>query len=280
MRVTELYEHYEADRLNPKGASIRTAQNYETALNCFLEYTGNRHVEEIDHKLINSWTVWIRDNCTNVTAHTYVTRFKALMRYAKLIGESSIDLDLIVVPNIPSKIPNYILPEEINALLPFCKDRREKAILTLLSSTGLRAAELLALNREDIQDEYFYVTGKGAKDRYVFVDSRARAHVGEYLKTRKDQNRALFISCRGMRLATSSLTYLLRNIGDRANRPVNAHALRHGFATDLMNNGANIHLIKELLGHSCIQITERYLHLTTSSKLAGYKQFHNRKPLT
>lgn len=277
MRLLDLYQDYTENVLEPKGTSKRTYQNYETMLSCYVDYAGNPFTEEIKHQDINQWATYVRERCSGQTAYTYVTRIRTLLYYAQKIGETEINFDLIITPKVPQKIPNFIEPSDVDYLLRFCNNYRDKAILSTLSATGLRAAELLALNRDDITEDQFYVTGKGAKDRYVFLDARSRHFLDKYLDTRKDDLEALFVSRKGNRLATSSLGYALRQIGDRANKPLNAHALRHGFATDLMNNGANIHLIKELLGHSNIEMTEKYLHLTTAKKLAGYKRYHNKK---
>lgn len=172
---------------------------------------------------------------------------------------------------------------------------RNRAMLELLFSTGMRISELINLNLEDlklneskkvIQDDRIFITGKGKKQRFVYLTERAKHYLERYLMTRDDEYKALFIPYRGSRLGTEnpyavrvSVNYLQYKIKQYRSRlginiPTSAHSLRHGFATYLSENGANPASIQRLLGHESLQTTSRYVHTSDRVAQKSHKEFH------
>lgn len=172
---------------------------------------------------------------------------------------------------------------------------RNRAMLELLFSTGMRISELINLDLEDlkldeskkvIQDDRIFITGKGKKQRFVYLTERAKHYLERYLMTRDDDYKALFIPYRGSRLGPDnaytvrvSVNYLQYKIKQYRSRlginiPTSAHSLRHGFATYLSENGANPASIQRLLGHESLQTTSRYVHTSDRVAQKSHKQFH------
>lgn len=172
---------------------------------------------------------------------------------------------------------------------------RNRAMLELLFSTGMRISELINLNREDLKldstgkklrDPKIYIVGKGKKQRFVYITPRATYHLENYLCIRKDEYPALFIPYRGLRIGTKdpyivrvSTNYLQSKIKEYRvklgiNVPTSAHSLRHGFATYLAEGGANPAAIQHLLGHESLQTTSKYVHSSDKFAEKSHREHH------
>lgn len=172
---------------------------------------------------------------------------------------------------------------------------RNRAMLELLFSTGMRISELISLNIQDlkldkdlkkIRDVRIFILGKGRKQRFVYMTDRAKAYLERYLASRKDEYPALFIPYRGLRAGTKdpyqvrvSTNYLQAKIKNYRlalgiNVPTSAHSFRHGFATYLAENGANPAAIQHLLGHESLQTTSRYVHASDKYAKKAHEEYH------
>jgi integrase/recombinase XerC len=191
-------------------------------------------------------------------------------------------------PKAPQRLPRFLSEPEIRMLLesPGNSDegRRDRAILEMLYATGLRASELTGLDVDsvDFDRRTVRVVGKGRKERIVPFGAHAARRVDDYLEVREGWLRgrtdALFLSPRGKRLSTDGLRKLLaRRLQDAAiNKRVTPHAIRHSFATHLLNAGADLRAIQELLGHASLGTTQRYTHVSTAQLKAIYDKSHPR----
>jgi len=170
---------------------------------------------------------------------------------------------------------------------------RNRAILELIFSTGMRISEVVNLNRDQLKldndrivDTRVYISGKGKKQRFVYLTERAIQHLEEYFKLRHDEYPAVFVPTKGTRKATEnpyivrlSQNYIQMKISDYRKRlgiivPTSAHSLRHGFATYIAENGASPAAIQKLLGHSSLQTTSRYVHESDKFAEKTHRQFH------
>ena len=196
----------------------------------------------------------------------------------------------IELPKIEPREIKVISWEELERLLSApkgnsLKELRDKAILEMLFSTGLRVSELINLKRKDInlKADEFTVRGKGSKIRIVFLSSVAKQVLAKYLKKRQDSEEHLFVSLpkknKVTPLTSRSIQRIVSYWARRAGivKPVTPHTLRHMFATDLLQNGADLRAIQELLGHSQITTTQVYTHLSNQALKEVYQAFHARR---
>ena len=190
-------------------------------------------------------------------------------------------------PKAPQNLQRFLSESEIQRLLESPADtelgRRDRAILELLYATGLRAAELTGLNTNniDLDQRTVQVLGKGGKERLVPFGSHATDAIRNYLEIRSswsNRSDALFLSPNGKRLSTDGLRKLLAEHLKNAaiNKPATPHAIRHSFATHLLNAGADLRTIQELLGHASLGTTQRYTHVSTAQLKAVYDKAHPR----
>lgn len=204
--------------------------------------------------------------------------------------------DLVATPKAEKRLPEVLSLDEVQALLdaPLEADRmapRDRAMLELLYATGLRAAELTGLDMGDVVGrEYVRVMGKGRKERVVPFGDRARLALDAYWPLRSELGRRrlrgapadggnpVFLNHRGGRLTPRSLARALdrRIQGLAILRKVHPHVLRHSFATHLLDRGADLRSIQELLGHASLSTTQRYTHVTTAHLVRVYNQAHPR----
>jgi len=220
----------------------------------------------------------------------------ALRNFFKYLVRRDIDIlspDKLDLPKSPERDINILDEKELERLLDApdintLKGVRDKAILETLFSTGLRVSELCNLNRDSINitTGEFPVRGKGNKIRIVFLSGRAKKYLKMWLDQRKDIEEALFVSLpknskslKYHRLTTRSVERLIKYYSTKAGIPkkVVPHTLRHCFATDLLQNGADLRSVQSLLGHSSITTTQIYTHITNKELKAIHKQYHGKQ---
>ena len=209
--------------------------------------------------------------------------------------------DQIELAKTPERTLDLISPDELSRLLNSpkgnsLKDLRDKAILELLFSTGLRVSELCSLTNDfDFKRDEISIRGKGGKVRVVFISDEAKTAVKKYLDARKDMNDALFVQTpthkvsgeptksvglekAGTPLTRRSIERIVKQHAIKAGitKKVTPHVIRHSFATDLLNNGADIRSVQVMLGHSNISTTQIYTHVTDKQLREIHKKFHNK----
>lgn len=198
--------------------------------------------------------------------------------------------DSLLTPKIPKKLPNFLYPEEMARLLKAPKSdplgRRDLAILEILYSSGIRVTELasLSLNELDLAEGEIRVFGKGSKERIVLFGSHAVSAVKDYLKTARPElladkkSAAVFIGRRGTRLTTRQIERLIKYYAKKAGivKKVTPHTLRHSFATHLLDGGADLRMVQELLGHVSLSTTQVYTHVTKERLKKVYESSHPR----
>lgn len=219
-----------------------------------------------------------------------ISGIRGFYRYLMLEGRiESNPAELLDSPKLTLHLPEVLSLDEINAMIqaiPREKEEalRNEAIIEVLYGSGMRVSELIGLRISHINfDEGFMlVEGKGSKERFVPVSPRALQLIGLWLEQRSMMNVApedadiLFLNRRGRRLTRVMIFYIVRDLAERAGirRKVSPHTLRHSFATHLLEGGANLRSIQELLGHESLTTTELYVHLDRRHLRATLEQFH------
>ncbi|HEY4504965.1 MAG TPA: tyrosine-type recombinase/integrase, partial [Candidatus Paceibacterota bacterium] len=254
-----------------KGRSLKTIENYDRYLSRFIEVSHVKLSEDIKEEDVRSFRLWLnRQNLAKNTQNYYVIAIRMFLKYLVSHGTQVLSPGRLELAKTEQRDLDLISSQELDRLMaaPLLRqgsagqvselELRDKAILELLFSTGLRVSELCALNTDDIdlsRDE-FSIRGKGGKVRVVFLSDSAKVHVKAYLAKRKDMGEALFSGSRvtsankeGTRLIPRSVQRLVKHYAIKAGitRKVSPHTLRHSFATDLLSNGADLRAVQALL---------------------------------
>lgn len=189
----------------------------------------------------------------------------------------------------PSRLPSYLTNREVETLIEAADGEefeglRDRLLFELLYSTGCRVGELCGLNAEELRSDRFLIRGKGGRQRYVFVGKSARRALEAYLPVRREklrakglsERKALILDARCDRLTPRGVYYLIQKYLRRTglNRKAGAHAFRHAFATEMLNEGADIRTVQEMLGHASLSTTQVYTHTGIERIRQVYRQAH------
>lgn len=290
-----------------KGRSVKTVENYDHYLNRFIENTKIKNVEDISPEILREFRLWLnrqpgarirstRDDGKTLkkkTQNYYLIALRAFLKYLAKRGIKSLSPEYIELAKVGERSLDLISATELQRLLDSPKGSeaqalRDRAILELLFSTGLRVSELCSLSRDiDIQGDELSIRGKGEKIRVVFLSDASKTAIKKYLDKRTDVEGPLFIRLSkkegskdgDFRLTPRSIQRILKQRAIEAgiSKKVTPHVIRHCFATDLLGNGADLRSVQMLLGHANINTTQIYTHITDSELKRIHKQFHGKK---
>lgn len=286
----QFLEYIEIER----GRAVKTVENYDHYLTRYFTHMGIKKTGDISEQNIREFRLWLnRQSGTNNgsmkrrTQNYYMIALRAFLKFLRKRDIAAISPEKIELAKLPERELDLITPTELVRLMkaaegPAESDLRNKAILELFFSTGLRVSELCALDCDlDLTQDSFSVRGKGEKVRVVFISPAAKNAVAAYLKARKDMAEALFVNARTdisipSRLTPRSVERIIKKLATKAGitKKMTPHVLRHVFATDLLNNGADIRSVQQLLGHASINTTQIYTHITDSHLREIHKKFH------
>ncbi len=286
---TEFLEHIEIE----KGRSVKTVENYAHYLERFLAFSKTKKPADITDEAVRKFRLWLNrqpalgGTLKNKTQNYYLIALRAFLKYLAKRDIESLPAERIELARVGERQLDLISEKELGRLLIApsgndLKSLRDKAILELLFSTGLRVSELCALPRDlDWSSPEISVRGKGGKVRLVFVSDAAREAVKKYLAARKDMEEHLFLSSKNQALNRRSVERIVKFYAIKAgiSKRVVPHSLRHLFATDLLRNGADLRSVQALLGHANIMTTQIYTHVTDKHLREIHQNFHakNRK---
>ncbi len=281
--------------LREQNASPHTIKAYTGDLEAFAAFVGDARWDEIDHVRIRGFLSQLYDHGLSKTS---VARALAAVRslFRWLAREGVVQQNpaaLVATPRLPKKLPRVPTIEEMNTVLdggmPDCAafPERDQLIFELLYGCGLRNSELTGINLGDIRasSEAILVRGKGRKERYVPFGDSARAALAAYLPVRQhmlaDAHKAtpaLLLNRRGGRLTPRSVGRIVKRIAVAKGLPpdVHPHTLRHAFGTHMLEEGADLRAIQEMLGHERLSTTQRYTQLSVKHMLRVYDDTHPR----
>jgi site-specific recombinase XerD len=292
----EFLEYVEIER----GRSLNTIENYNRYLTRFFSFSKITDPKDITEDVVRRYRLWLnreKDAHGNFlkkkTQNYYLIALRSFLKYLTKRGVKSLSPDAIELAKVEERHLDLITLAELERLLAApkldsTKGLRDKAMLELLFSTGLRVSELCSLEKDDLDfsRDDFSIRGKGGKIRVVFISTDARDALKKYLTKRADMSPALFVSIskQGDIDASSPLTSrsverivkhyaLAAGIGKK----VTPHVIRHSFATDLLQNGADLRAVQMMLGHANISTTQIYTHVTDKELLNVHKSFHGKR---
>lgn len=288
MRLSGAFDLYKNNYLLLKGLSRRVLENNDYVKNSIVSAIGDLDIEDLTIDDVAAWgrRLQYREvNGTKVvrkqnTIRNDLTRLKMVLKYMEQRGYKCIDYNLIPVPRREDTVRPWLTPEEVQAMIDNAYNIRNKFVISLLYSSGIRLSEFLSLNRGDIVNSRFTVLGKGGKTRVCFIDERTKYLMEEYLKTRTDNCEALVVSnMYKKRMTPTNVQLLVKNSAKRAGiqKTVSPHILRHSFATNFAQNNGGWRHLSSLLGHSSISTTMVYAHITDNDLENQYRMFHSLK---
>jgi len=301
-----------------KGRSRNTIENYGRYLDRFLNWAHIKDPKEITEDLIRNFRVYLNrfedeDGRTlkKITQNYYIIALRSFLKYLSKKDVKTLGAEKIEVGKVSKKEVEFLEAEEVERIIQAAdgdslKALRDRAILELLFSSGLRVSELTSLNRDrvDLKNKEFTVRGKGDKVRVVFVSDEAKEALQRYLDKRIDIDPALFVrdvkslekfenakrktqnaksasnnkeeKNDSLRLTPRSVQRIVKYYATKAGiiKDVHPHTLRHSFATDLLINGADIRSVQAMLGHSSITTTQIYTHVTNKQLKEVHQAFH------
>ena len=270
-----------------KNYSVHTLLNYRLDLEGFSEFLGYSPIEGIDYLTLRKYLAALKEK--NLAVRTVNRRLSSLRSFFKfLTREGYLKVNPIVILSSPKQekhLPIFLTEEEVTRLIEAAASKderglRDRAILETFYSTGIRIAELTGLSAEDIDfiGSIVKVMGKGKKERIVPIGEQALAAIRSYLAKRKKQAEALFLNKSGRRISARGIRNIVKKYITLASikQGVSPHTLRHSFATHLLNRGADLRSVQELLGHVNLSTTQIYTHLTTERLKSVYDKAHPR----
>src|ERR1700722_1176419 len=283
------------NHLRERNASPHTVKAYTGDLGNFTAYAGSRGWKSIDHIAIRGFLSQLYEKGLSKTS---VARSLAAVRslYGWLAQEGVVEQNpakLVATPKLPKKLPRVPTIEEMNSVLDGAMPEaaafpeRDRLMLELLYGCGIRNSELTGINIDDIRlsAQAILIRGKGKKERYVPFGESVKNALAPYLPVRQGtiaeahkSTPALLVNRRGGRLTTRSVGRIIKKIAmaKGLSADVHPHTLRHAFGTHLLEEGADLRAIQELLGHERLATTQRYTQLSMKQVLQVYDQTHPR----
>jgi len=302
----QFLEYIELDR----GNALRTVENYDHYISRYFDFGQIKNIDDISPGSIKDFRLWLNRQSSGNNRQTgrtvskktqnyYLIAIRVFLKYLSKKGIKAMSADQIDLAKIPERQIDLITAGELTRLLSApegydIKTLRDKAILELLFSTGLRVSELCSLSRDlDLTSDEFSIRGKGGKIRVVFLSDAAKNVLKKYLALRKDMEEALFVQVgkevrkksagavdgKTGALVRRSIERIVKHYAIKAgiSKKVTPHVIRHCFATDLLSNGADIRSVQIMLGHSNIATTQIYTHITDKQLRDVHKKFHSKR---
>lgn len=295
---TDFLEYLEIEQ----NRSQKTIANYDHYLTRLADYAGDIQIRDIDQELVRKWRLWLNrlgsntsDELQKITLNYHLIALRSFLKYCAKRNIEAMTADKIELSRTQRPQVTFLTDDELTRLFDqpdVATDAglRDRAILELLFSSGLRVSELVGLDREHInlKRREFMVRGKGQKDRPIFISLEATEWIQKYLDRRADTVRPLFIRYGGRktidrtgnfyRLTARSVQRLVAHYALAAGitKHVHPHTLRHSFATNLLMNGADLRSVQAMLGHSNIATTQIYTHVTDPHLKAVHEKFHHK----
>ena len=270
-----------------KNYSQHTILNYGLDLKDFKKFLGDSSLENVDYLLLRKYLAVLKER--NFKMRTVARRLSTLRSFFKfLTREGYLKTNPLISLSSPKQekhLPLFLTEDEVTRLIEAAipKDERglrDRAILETFYSTGIRISELVGLDTQDIDfiGGIAKVMGKGKKERMVPIGDVAIKAIRVYLEKRKKQTDALFLNKSGRRITDRGVRDIVKKHLRLASikQGVSAHTLRHSFATHLLNRGADLRSVQELLGHVNLSTTQIYTHLTTDRLKSVYDKAHPR----
>jgi integrase/recombinase XerD len=273
---------------------LHTQEAYRRDLEDFLSFLSSSLIQWKDVQTQHIVDFLSRKQNAHYAPASICRSFIALKVFFRFLKREGIIQDNLTLhldsPKVWQLIPEVLSQEEIEALLAqpdrtTADGARDQAILEVLYASGLRVSELCQLKIQDVDDHYVKVMGKGGKERIVPIGKKAIAAIDNYLRYRDletgGRQQALFVTKRGKAIDRIRVWRMVKDYAKQAGitKTISPHTLRHSFATHLLDHGADLRVIQEMLGHSSISSTDRYTHVSRIHLHEAFQAFHPRQAI-
>ena len=276
-----------------KGLSSNTKENYRYDLECFYKYLNNKKTNELKEQDIIDYLKYLSENkkLSSRSVERHLTTLRGFFKYLTKMGKMHDITKNIDNLKLGKFLPTVLSEDEVEELLNINLDSpfayRTKAMLELMYGSGLRVSELvnLEINDIDLYNDTILINGKGSKERMVPLGAYAKEYLELYLQNRsllikrKNGNPdKLFLNNHGRPITRNGFNFILNSILKEKGieKEVTPHTLRHSFATHMLDNGADLRTIQELLGHSDIVTTRIYTHIAKKQIHDNYNKYEKR----
>jgi integrase/recombinase XerD len=282
-KVSQYLEYIEIE----KGLSDNTINAYRRDLSALADFYPEKPLNEISKHDINNYILYLREN--NTSPRTVVRKIASFRGFFKWLSANEYikknPSETIEQPKLPKRLPKVMTLSEINEIFRSDLNTEEMLIVELLYGCGLRVSELVNLKTSDIDIKSKYVKcfGKGSKERIIPFGKKAKDAIINYLKTRDIiiakynliNPDKLFIKESGKFITRQDVYNFIHKQGEKIHKNISPHTLRHTFATHLLENGADLRVVQELLGHSDVSTTQLYTHITKKRLKEVYFAINN-----
>jgi len=283
LNIEKYLKHLEVE----KNYSVHTLLNYKLDLVEFFTFLGHERVVEVDYPVLRRFLAELR--ARELRPRSVSRKISALRSFFRYLQREGViqknPAALVVTPKLDKVLPHFLTEEDTLKLVESpvsdtCADSRDRALFETMYSAGIRVSELVGLNQEDVDliSNMIKVAGKGKKERIVPIGEKAVAAIRDYLSMRKHKSNAVFLNKSGSRLSGRSVRNIINKhlLTLALQQKVHPHMFRHSFATHLLNRGADLRSVQELLGHVNLSTTQIYTHLTTERLKNVYNKAHPR----
>ena len=286
----ELSEYLEFLEIE-KGLAENTLEAYRRDLSGFFDFCGDTGIDKIQRNQINSYIRNLHEkHFSPASIMRKIASLRGFFKWACINNVTKNNPALTLEqPKIPQKLPKVMTVEEINNLLNQNLNKLQRVIVELLYGCGLRVSELvnLKINDYDLNGKYLECTGKGSKDRIVPMGKKAIKAIKDFLPERdyniqkyNIQSKYLLINEHGRHVTRQEVYTFIHNLGKHLHKSISPHTLRHTFATHLLENGADLRVVQELLGHSNVSTTQLYTHISKKRLKEVYFSIQKRAALS
>lgn len=276
MKISEAFEMYINEFMQLAGRSENYTNHCHQHGESLIAFLGNKNIEEVTLNDLAEWKKWVSIGRSHNTVRTYIGSVRIVFNYARQKGYECLEKESIpMLKREPSVMP-FATPEEVAEIISQSDSVRTKFIISFLYASGVRLSEFISLDREQIHDRQFQVIGKGKKKRLCFIDERTERLMEEYLSKRTDCCSALIVTKLGQRSSPSNIQQIVRRAVESAGikKKITPHSFRHGHATNMIKNGADIRYVAEDLGHANLSTTMIYTHVMNPDLKEKYQMYH------
>ena len=266
-----------------RGASAHTLRAYGHTLKRLSAQVSPRPIEEVKRSDLRGFLFAVAREASSSTLARHIAALRTFYRWLLKTGQiATSPAETLEPPRVGRRLPRHLSVSEADAVVNVEAASehalRDRALVELLYGAGIRVAEASGLDRRDVDAATGLVdvrSGKGKKERRVPLGGPGLAAVQAWLDSRTDASDAMFLNARGQRMSTRSMHRVVRDLGRLAGVDgLHPHALRHTYATHMLDAGADLRSIQELLGHESLSTTQRYTHVSVEALVDSYRRAH------